>query len=122
MIPGGNLLEAALSALGTQTVSYYKFTGRTVNAIGEDVDSFDLPVDVTGSLQPVPKTLYTQYGLDLTKTYVTFYAPVNSVAVDRDVGGDEFEFSSDRYKCESLTDWFAVDGWVAIKAVRINVG
>lgn len=120
MIPGTNLLDAALTVITGQVVTYYQFTGRATNAIGYDVNTYAAGVALEGSFQPVPRRLYEQYGLDLQKDYATFYAPVNILDVGRDVAGDQIVFNDLRYQCESTNDWYAQDGWVGVLCVLIT--
>lgn len=120
MIPGSNILNIALSVIARQTVSYFAFTGRVLNAVGEDIPSYADSVDIVGSLQPVPRILYEQYGLDLQKTYYTFYTSNPVKDVGRDVSGDQFEFGGQRFQVESNNDWYAQDGWKGVLCVLIG--
>ena len=105
-IPGINLLNIASQVINLATVSYYQYVGRTVNTIGQYVTSFSEPTNVKGSLQAVPRSLYEQHGLDFNKKYVLFYVPQNTTEVQRDITGDQFTYSGQRYQVESSTDWF----------------
>jgi hypothetical protein len=120
MIPGSNLLNMALSVINTQTVQYYKAKSRTLNAVGQYVTSYDDPINVAGSFQPVPRTLYEKYGLDLQKDYFTFYVSQDLIDIQRDVSPDQIVFNSKTYQCLSANDWFEMDGWVGILCVLIN--
>lgn len=120
MVPGNEWLDVALSALGTQTLLYSKFLSRSTNSIGQDVSVYDTPVSLEGSFQPVAKGLYDQYGLDLSKTYFTFFVSYNAFPVDRDISGDQFEINGEIFKCESTTNWYGEDGWKELLLVQIN--
>ncbi len=74
MIPGANILTTALSIIAKQSFSYYQFQSRTPNAIGQDVATYAEPITLTGSVQPVPRTLYQDYGLDFQRNYINVYA------------------------------------------------
>lgn len=111
MIPGSNLLEEALTVTAAQTVLYFQFDARVQNAVGQDVAVYKIPVEVSGSLQPVPKTLYQDYGLDLKRSYVVFYASKNILPVARNTSGDKIVYGGKTYVCESDTDWVLQDGW-----------
>ena len=119
--PGSNLLNQALTVIARQQVVYYKMTGRTLNDVGQDVTSYALGTTLRGSFQPVPRNLYPIYGLDLQKTYYTFYVPSNVLDIGRDVSGDQIAFNDDRFQCESNNDWFSIDGWKGILCVRIGI-
>lgn len=117
-VPGGNLYNKAISLIQKQTVAYYAYTGRTTNDYGVDVATYAAPVNITGSLQAVPRNRYTTLGLDFQKDYVTLFCPRNLLDLQRDVSGDLFTYDGRTFKVESLTDWFAQDGWVQALAVQ----
>ena len=120
MIPGSNLLNKAFTLIGKTTVSYYTDAGRTVNAVGQYVTSYSAAANVTGSLQAVKQELYDKYGLDFQKKYYMLYVSRDAIDVGRDVSGDQFEHNGYRYQCESLTNWYSIDGWVSILAVQVS--
>lgn len=120
MIPGSNLLNRALRLIMRQTVVYYQFVSRAPDDVGQDVTTYASPVNITGSFQPVPRTLYDAYGLDLQKSYYTFYTSNNLLDIERDVSGDQLVFNNRRFQCESDNDWFAVDGWKGVLCVDIG--
>lgn len=115
----GNLLNVALSVVGRQSFNYIAFTSRTPNAVGQDVATYAAPVALTGSVQPVPRSLYQQYGLDFQRDYLIFYVSQNAIDVTRDVSGDQMQFNGNLYQCVSETDWFPMNGWTAILCVKI---
>lgn len=119
MIPGQNLLATALSVIGAPTVTYYRFGGRTKNAVGQFV-SDHAPEQRKGSVQAVPRDLYDKLGLDWQKNYVWFYAVGASQDVTRDTSGDQFDFNGRRYEILSLTDWTPIDGWNGALAVQVG--
>jgi hypothetical protein len=118
-VPGGNIFNQAMSVLGRQCFQYFAFASRTTNDIGQDVATYAPAQVLTGSAQPVPRSLYQAYGLDLDRYYVTFYISKSVLDVARDVSGDQIGFSGKRFQCLSKTDWFPQDGWVAVLAVQI---
>lgn len=120
MIPGQNLLNMALTLIARQSVQYYQFNGRYLNAIGQDVSTYLNPKIVTGSFQPIEKRLYEQYGLDLQKSYFNFYVPRDVIDIRRDVSSDQLVFNNDLYQCLSCTEWIALDGWVAVLCVYVG--
>lgn len=120
MIPGSNILSQALQIIASQQVIYKKNNGRTVNQIGQYVSSYDGDQLITGSFQPVPRSLYHQYGLDFNKDYFTFYTDTNVKDILRDSSGDMIQFNGEIFQVESANDWFAIDSWVGVLCVRIN--
>jgi hypothetical protein len=120
MIPGANVLNMALTVIAKQTIIYYRSLGRALNNVGQEVTSYDSGVTLLGSFQPVPRNLYNQFGLDLQKSYFTFYVSANLIDLGRDVSGDQIVFNSLRYQCESNNDWYDIDGWKGVLCVLIE--
>lgn len=110
-VPGMNVLGAALSVLGRQTVDYYRDIGRVTLPSGRDDTQFAEPVPVAGSFQPLNMATVQMLGLDMAKTWATFHAPVSTIDPSRGHSGDELEYFGQRYHAESVVDWKAQDGW-----------
>lgn len=120
MIPGSNLLNMAFQIIAKQTVIYYQYASRITNAIGYEVTTYESGVTLSGSFQPVPRSLYSQYGLDLQKSYFTFYVSKNILDLERNVSGDQISFNGSRFQCESNVEWFNIDGWTSVLCVEIE--
>lgn len=118
-IPGQNLLNIALRVIKEQTIQYYQFDTRTLNNVGQYETVFLDPVNIVGSFQPVPRSLYRTYGLDFQKEYYTFYTSNDLLDLTRDVSGDQIAFMGKRYQCQSNNDWFKLDGWKGVLCVNI---
>lgn len=116
-VPGSDILNDALSVIASEAVTYYRYAGRSLNNVGQDITVYDDPITIYGSFQPIQRNLYQQLGLDLQKSYFNFYTSTDMIDVSRDVSGDQIEFQGKRYQCESLTEWYGIDGWVAIRCV-----
>lgn len=118
MIPGSNLLSQALTMIAPQSVVYFADTGRTVTATRREVTAYAPGVTINaGSVQAVPRTRYQAMGLDYAKSYVTWFVPRSVLGVERDRSGDQFQWNGRRYGVESVTPWFAQDGWVEILGI-----
>lgn len=120
MIPGSNLLNAAFSVIAQQQVTYLRYLSRELNEIGNYVTTYEAGVTLRGSLQAIPRTKYEQYGLDLQKNYVMFYASKNILDLARDISGDLIAFGGKLYQCQSESDWYGVDGWTSVQCVDIG--
>lgn len=118
-VPGSNLLKLALQAITPSTVKYYAYVSRTINAIGLYETTFAASVDILGSVQAVPQSMYQQLGLDFTKNYVMFYSTQLIGEVTRDRTGDQFEFGGKRWQVESSNNWHAIDGWNGLLAIHV---
>ena len=110
----------AITVVGHQQFTYLKYLSRSVNSIGVFVPVYDTPRLLTGQVQPLTRTLYQEYGLDFQKYYLMFYVSKNMLDLTRDVAGDRIKFNGNTYQCVSETDWFPMDGWIAMLAIKID--
>lgn len=120
IVPGGNLLNLAMTVIQKQTFVYKAYASRTASAIGQWVTTYASNVTVQGSVQPVPRTLYEQMGLDLQKSYWTFFVPRGIIDVTRDTAGDQFVYNSQTFQVISTTPWSSLDGWDEALCVLIT--
>jgi len=120
MIPGQNILNMALQIIAKQTIQYYAFVNRSLNAVGQDIATYAAVQNIVGSWQPVPRQVYVLYGLDLQKDYFTFYTSNNLLDITRDVSGDQIAYRGRRYQVESNNDWYQLDGWKGILCVGLG--
>lgn len=74
------------------------------------------------SVQAVPRDTYVRMGLDLQRNYVSVFASVDAIDLERDAQGDRFVFDGSEYQIESENSWFLRDGWAECLAVEIGVG
>lgn len=119
MIPGANILNMAMSLVAGQSFDYFRFVSRETNDIGLDVSVYADGVPKTGSVQAVPRSVMVAQGLDLQRNYVTVYTSNDVRDVRRDVSGDYIVFNGKKFQCVSATDWYAVDGWIAILCIEV---
>ncbi len=119
MIPGGNILKTALSAIGKQQFIYYPYATRTLNAIGLYNAVYTNGVPVSGSVQPIPRSLYENMGLDFQRNYFNFFVTQDIFDVARDVSGDQFCFQGKNFQCVSKTAWYGIDGWDQVLCVEV---
>lgn len=121
MIPGQNLLKMAAQVIGLQTIIWKPFVSRTISDVGIDVPVYGADVSVKASVQPLSRSVYEQYGLDLQKNYMTIYTATNMIDVNRDHASDRIIYGGKTYQLPSNQgDWYAVDGWNSYLAVRID--
>lgn len=114
-----NLLNMAMSIVGMQQFTWYRFLSRADNGVGIDVTQYESPLLISGQVQAVPRNLYEKYGLDFQRKYVTFFISRDTLDVERDVSGDQIKYNNSTYQCLSNTDWFEINGWSSIMAVQI---
>ena len=120
IVPGSNLFRIAGRVIRYQKVIYYEYLRSDTDAVGQLISVFKDPVDIKGSFQPVKRSLYQQNGLNFAKDYANFYSDNNLLGVDRDYSGDEVVFNGARFKIESNTPWYKLDGWNA--CLLVNIG
>jgi len=118
-VPGSNTLNAAFRLIRKTKVLYYKALTPTVDAVGRKVNVYEAPVEIYGSLQPVKRNLYQEYGLDFSKNYANFYASFDFLGVERDGSGDKIVYNGQSFQILSVQDWFSVDGWKVALLVKI---
>ena len=120
-IPGQNLLKMALTAIFPQNCAWYAFSGRTLNAVGQYVTSYNAPVTIPGSFQPLSRQAKFALGLDWQKSYYTFYTSNNIGDIERDTSPDLFVQGENVYQVESNTQWLDQDKWVGSLVVKTNL-
>jgi hypothetical protein len=116
----GNLFLRAARLTGTVPIQWFASTGRTTNAIGYDVNTWADPVTVRASVQPVPRNIMQQMGLEFDKEYVMIYAAQKMDDLNRDRSGDQIQYSAYRYQIMSNTEWHPVNGWNGTLAVKVR--
>lgn len=121
MIPGSNLLGLALTVIAPQGVEWHKFAARTQNDKGDWVHSYEPPVALFGSWQPLDQAKYQQLGLDLAKKYFVLYVSAAVDGVERSKGGDLLVRNGRKYQVEdAANDWLDIDGWRGVLCIDIG--
>lgn len=118
-IPGGNLLNLAMSAIQKQEMQYLACAGRTVAENGDWVEQVARPVPVMGSIQPVKRSLYEHMGLDFQKSYHNIFVPRNVADIHRASAGDQFIYKGKTFTVLSNEPWFDMDGWDQCLCVEV---
>jgi len=110
-VPGSNILAQALTVIQPQTFAYAKYKTRTRQGNGLWLSTYNQPVNVQGSLQPVSRELMQDLGLDMQRNYVNIFLRKAVIDIDRDVAGDQFGYGGRLYEAISKTPWYLQDGW-----------
>jgi E217 collar protein gp28 len=118
-VPGIDLLNVALSAIVAQSITYIKAASRTLNDVGQWLTTYDSPITILGSFQPVARSMYTQLGLNFNKDYFYLYTSNDVIDLDRDITADQVQFNGITYQCEAATEWYAIDGWKSVLCVAL---
>lgn len=116
----GNLLAQALTLIPQQEAQYYAFSGRTADDLGILTSTYDYPVSITASIQPVNRSVYELNGLDFNKEYITIFSSTPFLDVGRDVSSDKVVYNGKTYQLMNSMDWNSYDNWNYIMGVRID--
>lgn len=119
-VPGMNLLAMASSVIRFQPAQWYKFRAEEDTGDGIVAATYFPPETVRASLQPVPRTLMVELGLDFNKDYIMAYVERPLSDVRRDKSPDMLTFIGRKWKVESSTDWTNQDGWQA--SICVDIG
>lgn len=121
IVPGSNLLGLALTLIAPQGVEWSRATGRTENDLGQWVTTYDAPVALWGSWQPLAAAKYTELGLDLAKRYFVFYVSASVASIERAQSPDVLVRDGRRHVVEdSDSDWLTIDGWRGVLCVDVG--
>jgi hypothetical protein len=116
-----NLLNAAARLIPLQPIVWTAWSGTTApNDIGVLVPAYSAPVTLNASVQPVPRTLYEDLGLDFQKNYRMIYCSQSFQDLERASTPDFIDYGGRRYNVLSNTDWQSANGWQG--SVCIDVG
>lgn len=76
-----NVLARALKIIPKQQVTYKKFKKVTVNAIGNQVNQYEAPITVEGSIQPTDQDTLYKLGIANTGDIYTVYLRGSAVSI-----------------------------------------
>jgi hypothetical protein len=115
-----NLLATAQTVIGKQAYKLRKYLSRERNAAGYYVSTFDVPVDMLGSVQPVKATQYESMGLDFKKAYIKIYDVKLIESLSRDTNADQIIYDGYIWHVAEDTSWFLSGGWNYVMCVRLE--
>src|SRR3982750_125799 len=119
-IPGGNLLNKALTVITRQSFQYVQFLGNVDNDIGQAVPTYATPIPLTGSAQPPARQLMEQYGLQFNQNNMVFFSSHHILDVTRESSGDHILFAGKRWQVLYIVPWYTIDGWNQIITVEVK--
>ena len=76
-----NVLKRALRIIPKQQVTYKKFKSVTVNTIGNQVNTYEQPITVEGSIQPTDQDTLYKLGIANTGDIYTVFLRGNAVSI-----------------------------------------
>lgn len=119
MIPY-NLYGMAASVIGTQTVDYYRYTGRAVQSNGRYETTYAEAEPIKCQFQSVERSRYANMGLDFAKSYRTLFTDHDLNDVQEGRPGDQVVYFGRRYEAVGKTDWTNQNGWNGVVFVDIG--
>lgn len=120
MIPGINLMNVALTVIGSKRVVWRAFLSRSQNSLGNWINAYKRDTWLSGSWQSVPADRVKELGYDTSKTYKKFYVSAPVDGVNRGTSPDLLIADGRKYEVVSTDDWIVQDGWVAILCVDVG--
>ncbi len=118
-IPSSNLLNDALTLVCPEPFLLSRFNGTTTNDIGVDVRTYETPFVSQGSIQPVDRKFYEQFGLDFNKRHIQIWSSTDIEDIYRGRSGDQIGWNLRTWEVVGETEWFEIDGWQTIIAVQV---
>ena len=118
-VPGSNLLRAATRLIAQQDIEVRAANGRTLNAVGQYVSTYDPNNALKASVQPLPRSVYKQFGLDFKKTAWQIYIQVAIEDLARDGSPDHLIYNGNRLEVVTQREWHVADGWTNIIAYEV---
>lgn len=76
-----NVLKRALNVIPKQQVTYKKFKKVVINILGQQVNTYELPVTVEGSIQPTDQDTLYKLGIANTGDIYTVFLRGNAVSI-----------------------------------------
>lgn len=115
----GNLQALAATAIPQQTVLHHRFAGNVTNDMGYKVPSYDEPVEIAGSFQPMAAQDAAKLGLDFRQEHATFYTSASIALAGQGTQPDRIEYGGKLYDAIGVTDWKSQDGWAQFVLVAV---
>ena len=116
-----NQLALASRLIPLKTYDYYKFNANAINDVGIVENTYDEVTTIDANIQPVPRSVYEQYGLSFQKTYYTIYTSDILQDLQRNATGDRVIYNNMTLQIESnQAEWDTSYVFSSYLAVRID--
>lgn len=76
-----NVLKRALNVIPKQQVTYKKFKRVVINILGQQVNAYESPITVEGSIQPTDQDTLYKLGIANTGDIYTVFLRGNAVSI-----------------------------------------
>ena len=101
-----NVLDAALSVLPKQQITYNKFSGDSINDLGICVPSYEDAMTITCSLQPAGTDVYYKYGIASNEDVFVCWLKIDALTVSQMQSNDLItDASGNVYNIFRCDDW-----------------
>ncbi|MCC8381089.1 hypothetical protein [Xenorhabdus sp. PB30.3] len=114
----GNLQRIASRYIPQQTVQWYRFRSRELDALGQWQNTYHDPIAICGSWQAIDTQDGQDMGLDTAKIYRKFYTTHDIRHIQRGKSPDFLVFAGRRYDVMGDADWYEQDGWLSIVCIE----
>lgn len=102
-----NVLKSALKIIPKQTIKYRKYVSRTVNTLGDYVNTYGSEKTIEGSIQPAAVSLLYRLGIADTGDLYTVWVRDDVVGTNKMSSNDQIIDSKGNYYNIIRTDvWF----------------
>ncbi len=115
-----NVLSLAQRLVTPQSVQLKRWIGTQKNAALVLSPVYAEAVPIAANVEPVDRTVYQAFGLDLQKDYIWLYSTVPLRDLERDKAPDIILWSNQTWNVESNTDWQDVNGWKGSLCVAVG--
>ena len=87
---------------------------------GMAVNTYDDPITLTGSVQPVSTEMKVENGMYISEKKIKVWCSTDIADLSRTNAGDLIEFSGERYQVMGDTaKWIPIDGWVEVTCIKV---
>jgi len=115
-----NILNQALSVIGSRSVLWSAYQSRAQNARGMWASTYAAPVPLAGSWQPVSAKRAKERGLDAAKNHHTLWVSAPIEMVRRMASPDRVIVDGATHEIISITDWHGQNGWREATCVEVS--
>ena len=114
-------MAKASTLIPLKKYQYFKFNSNSINSVGIITPSYDTSTTIKANIQPVNRSVYEQFGLDMQKTYYTIFTSEILQDLQRDKTGDKIIFNGKTLQIESTNeDWDSQYGFNSYLGVQID--
>ncbi|MBO5810418.1 MAG: hypothetical protein J6R32_06280 [Bacteroidales bacterium] len=111
ILNSANLLKLAMSVIPPRSIQYYAYKNSTVNAYGELICTYELPITLKAVVIEENMNVYQEHGLSPQKMHKTIYVNHRIQDTANQNAADMFYFDNEYWRVISTVDWTIYNGW-----------